>query len=308
MGSLKLTIVTPTHNRKAKLERLYHSLQSQTYKNIHWLIFDDGSTDGTQELVESWISEEKLSIEYHWHENVHKVITMFRAFEKVKTQFFFRVDSDDELPENSIELLMSYAEGIKDNDEIIAVIGRIKDQNGKVQGTPFPKSPYDTTAFLMRNRDKVQGPHIGVQKVELIRKLQINVEQYAGKGYLPDFWNYIIDQHYKTRFINDVVYTYHWDLSDQGSNTNKRKDKKYAFGMMLSHLNFVNAYYETYFYKYPLPILKQLFKYIYFSMLTENFSIKRTLKSLDGKMMKFIGLMIFPIVFLYLLTKKIIFQ
>ena len=45
------TIGTPTYNRKDLLLRLYESLKRQTFRDFVWLIVDDGSTDGTKELV-----------------------------------------------------------------------------------------------------------------------------------------------------------------------------------------------------------------------------------------------------------------
>lgn len=47
----ELTILTATYNREGTLTRLYESLCSQTRKGFQWLIIDDGSTDGTKELV-----------------------------------------------------------------------------------------------------------------------------------------------------------------------------------------------------------------------------------------------------------------
>jgi len=299
----KLTIITPTFNRAHSLPKLYDSLCNQTRKDFIWLIMDDGSTDSTDEIVNGWQRESLIKIEYYRHDNVHKVVTMFRGFEKIKTKFHFQIDSDDTIPSDSVEILLRHAEAIEDDDEFLAVIGRIQNQNNTVLGTPFPTDPLDTTAFLMRYKYKALGPHMGIQKTELIRKLKIDMEQYAGKGYLPDFWNYIIDKHYKTRFVNDVIYTYYWDLNDEQSNTNNRKRKKYAFGLMLSHLAFVESYYELYFEKYPVPVLKQLFKYFYYGLNTDETSVSDLFKKLKFPLLKLIGFGMFPFVLIYNLLK-----
>lgn len=54
---MKFTVFTPTFDRKELLEKLYKSLQKQTFKDFEWLIVDDGSTDGTKEKVEEFLSE-----------------------------------------------------------------------------------------------------------------------------------------------------------------------------------------------------------------------------------------------------------
>ena len=55
-----LTIFTPAYNRAHTLERTYKSLYNQSCDDFEWLIVDDGSTDGTRELVESWIQENRI--------------------------------------------------------------------------------------------------------------------------------------------------------------------------------------------------------------------------------------------------------
>lgn len=294
-----ITVITPTYNRAKTLPRLYESLCNQTFKNFVWLIMDDGSSDNTKELVESWKEEGKVEIEYHWHENTHKVITMFRAFDLVKTDYHFRVDSDDELPAESLEILFNEMMKIKDNPSFCAVIGRIRDQNGNINGTDFPEKPLDTTAFLMKNHYNVKGVHAGLQKTSAVRSLGLNMEMYRGKGYLPDFWNYVLDVNFKTRFINDVVYIYHFMPADGASNTNARKMRKHIFGMRLSHLFFVKSYYGLYFKKYPVPVLKQLFKYLSYGLLSEDESLKEVINKLDKPLLQLIAVIMLPAVYVY---------
>ena len=52
-----LTVFTPTYNRAHTLPRTYESLRNQDCYCFEWLIIDDGSTDGTDKLVETWMAE-----------------------------------------------------------------------------------------------------------------------------------------------------------------------------------------------------------------------------------------------------------
>lgn len=40
---MRITVFTPTYNRGYIIEKLYRSLQEQTYRNFEWLVIDDGS-------------------------------------------------------------------------------------------------------------------------------------------------------------------------------------------------------------------------------------------------------------------------
>ena len=296
--SREITILTPTYNRGTTLQRLYDSLVSQTYQNFIWLVMDDGSTDDTKEIIEKFKQEGKLEIEYHWHENVKKSITTVRGIHKVKTPFVYFVDSDDELPVESLQILYKTMLPIKDDDKFSAVIGRLQSQHGEVKGTPFPSDPFDSTWFHLVNRDKVKGPHEGILKTEAIKKVMPDMEQYVGKGYIYDVWNFYQDAAYITRYINDVVYIYHFDETDTQSLTNTKYSKKNAYGLSETHRHYLEAYSRKYFDKYPIAILKQLFKYLYFGMNSDEFSTKALVKRLPSLRLKILAIMIFPMVFL----------
>ena len=47
----KVFILLPVHNRRAITEKFVDCLAAQTYSNYHLILIDDGSTDGTSEMV-----------------------------------------------------------------------------------------------------------------------------------------------------------------------------------------------------------------------------------------------------------------
>ena len=49
-----ITIIIPTYNRANKIHKSIASILAQTYQDFELLIVDDGSTDNTQEVVESF--------------------------------------------------------------------------------------------------------------------------------------------------------------------------------------------------------------------------------------------------------------
>ena len=49
-----VSILTPTYNRAHTLQRLYNTLQKQTFTDFEWLVIDDGSTDQTSILFDKW--------------------------------------------------------------------------------------------------------------------------------------------------------------------------------------------------------------------------------------------------------------
>ena len=76
MSQYKFTVFTPTYNRVNVINRVYSSLLNQTFHDFEWLIIDDGSTDKTAELVQSWKNDPNtwFPIRYYWQENQLKKV------------------------------------------------------------------------------------------------------------------------------------------------------------------------------------------------------------------------------------------
>lgn len=101
-----LTVFTPTFNRAHTLGRLYESLCAQTCKNFEWLVIDDGSTDGTGSLVESFLSDGRISVRYIVKENGGLYTGYNTAYANIGTELNVCVDSDDYMPDNAVELIV----------------------------------------------------------------------------------------------------------------------------------------------------------------------------------------------------------
>ena len=56
----KVYIIMPVHNRKEVTRTFILCLLEQTYKNYHLVLVDDGSTDGTADMVKSYLPESTI--------------------------------------------------------------------------------------------------------------------------------------------------------------------------------------------------------------------------------------------------------
>ena len=52
----KIYIILPVHNRRHVTRRFLDCLKAQSYQEYHLVLIDDGSTDGTQEMVRDEIA------------------------------------------------------------------------------------------------------------------------------------------------------------------------------------------------------------------------------------------------------------
>ena len=55
----KVSIIIPVYNVEEYLERCLDSIVNQTLKDIEIIIVNDGSTDGSKEIIQKYTSEYK---------------------------------------------------------------------------------------------------------------------------------------------------------------------------------------------------------------------------------------------------------
>lgn len=138
MSNNAITVFTPTFNRAYCLHKCYESMKRQTNKNFEWLIIDDGSTDGTKELVDGWIKENNdFTIRYIYKENGGMHTAYNTAYENIETELSINIDSDDYLTDDAIERILSFWEKNK-GPEIGGIYALDEFENGEIVGSPFP--------------------------------------------------------------------------------------------------------------------------------------------------------------------------
>ena len=137
------TVFTPTYNRARTIERVYRSLAAQAFRGFEWVVVDDGSTDGTRELVEAWKAEASFPIRYEWQENRGKHIASNKGIALARGELFITADSDDEFPPTALETFKRVWESIPEAERpgFAGAAGLCVDQRGRLVGDRFPRSP-----------------------------------------------------------------------------------------------------------------------------------------------------------------------
>ncbi len=129
----QITVFTPAYNRGNLIHNLYESLLRQTCKDFKWLIIDDGSTDGTCDVIQPWMDEAKIEIRYVYKENGGLHTGYNKAIELMDTELSVCIDSDDWMPDNAIERILSVWNRVK-RDDIAGLIGLDFASDGSIIG------------------------------------------------------------------------------------------------------------------------------------------------------------------------------
>ena len=129
-----ISIFTSVFNRANLIERLYHSLVNQTINDFEWIVIDDGSTDNIKFVVDRFINENKIRINYVRlkHGGKHRAINQVESIAQGEAIVF--VDSDDTLLKNAVEGFVLLFNKIKDKNNIIAAATMMIDSKGMISG------------------------------------------------------------------------------------------------------------------------------------------------------------------------------
>ncbi len=87
-----VSVITPTYNRAGLVKQAIRSVLAQTYPHLEMLIVDDGSTDDTKAVVQSF-SDSRLK--YIWQPNQQRCVARNNGIANASGELIALLDSDD---------------------------------------------------------------------------------------------------------------------------------------------------------------------------------------------------------------------
>ena len=108
---MKVTIITVAWNYKDYIAKCIESVLNQTFKDIEYFILDNGSTDGTKEIIERYAKQDSRIKVYRREENLLNDSMWIDLPTRQGTgKYFMILDCDDWLDPDCIERLVRIAE------------------------------------------------------------------------------------------------------------------------------------------------------------------------------------------------------
>jgi len=147
---MKYVLITPARNEGTFIRKVLDSVAAQTQPPERWVIVDDGSTDGTAEIVEGyarripWIElvRRPQHMERSFAGKVHAFNAGFERVKKVDFDVVGNLDADLSFEPDYLEFLMrKFSE----------------DEQLGVAGTPFVEEGYDSTRDSFEGENHVAG-------------------------------------------------------------------------------------------------------------------------------------------------------
>ena len=252
-----VSVIIPVYNSEKTLKRTLDSVLGQTINNIEVIIIDDGSSDGSREIINNFKKKDsRVKIIFQKNSGVSSARN--RGIEIAEGKYIVFVDSDDYIDKNMIKIM--YSSAYEDNFDV-ACCGMIMESvYGNIKILPtneklIIKSEYDKFkniylfAYIEANRKGFAECWNKMYKMELIKdkNIRFSTRKVYGEDYefnlkvftsassaiiLPNalyFYNRINNESSTKKYMNNML-----DISIEGYKTKTRyaeiwgiKDKKY---------------------------------------------------------------------------------
>jgi len=199
---MKFTVLTATFNRVATLPAVFDSLRAQTFRDFEWMIVDDGSTDGTRELVAGWTSW--FPIRYIWKPRGGKHRALNLGVTQAQGEFIFIVDSDDRCLPHTLARWDFHWKQIADPSRFACLGALFYQADGAtLVGRPLA-SEYADAFGVASALALLDGDRCGVVRTAVLRAFpypEFSQERYILDGVV---WNRLF-RRYGARYVNEPL-------------------------------------------------------------------------------------------------------
>ena len=200
-----VSILTPSYNCGKYIHRLLDSVLRQTYPSVEMFVIDDGSTDDTKEIIESYIprfAQRGYELHYTYQENQGQSVAINNGLKMINGEYLIWPDADDFYKTD--DAIESLVKALSEADEQTGmsrclleylneddlVFCRAVSVNGPVKECLFEDCLFGTNGFWY-----VPGDYMVKTSVvrEMIPDMEIYTEHAAGQNWqlmLPVLYKY----------------------------------------------------------------------------------------------------------------------
>ena len=216
-----ITILTPTFNRGGVLRSLWDSLQKQTVKDFEWLVVDDGSTDGTKNLIAQLQEKSNFPIRYIYKNNGGKHTALNVGIQAICSELIFIVDSDDRVTDDAVESILKIHKKYRSQNNICGYAFLRAFLDGKVNGKKFDVDEKIGSYIDVR----VNGDDTGADKAEVFKThclKEFPFPEYPNEKFLGEDLVWVrMARKYEMVHINKAIYI--GNYLEDGLTNNRRK-------------------------------------------------------------------------------------
>lgn len=228
-----LSIIIPVYNNKKYLPMAVESVVKQEFKDWEIIIVDDGSTDGTSELVDRIVAEDNRIRAIH-QDNQWIYASMNNGIAIAKGKYIYILNSDDRIKDNKLNIIVDAIYKYDEPDIIWSGYDMyICDTNQKLLEKQPGVNAFGKELFLPKKefpeyvcelfKRNYLGTQANVYKTELMKSFPFRNDYYAA----DTLFNLEIVKHIDTSVV--LAENIYLHLVYDKLNMNVSKNKYYSY-------------------------------------------------------------------------------
>jgi glycosyltransferase involved in cell wall biosynthesis len=201
----RVSAIVPAYNAARYLKATIESVRSQTYDDWELIVVDDGSTDDTRLVVQSYAPALGMKLRYIYQPNRGLPAARNTAIREARGEFIGILDADDVWLPARLERGVALMDRSPEVGLVHAKIARI-DVGGAVIGVPvFPPRKYQSgkiAIHLLTRRARIACPTVLFRR----RCLETSgfFDEAMGATEDRDLW-FRIAEHFEVAYIDEIL-------------------------------------------------------------------------------------------------------
>jgi len=239
-----LSIIVPIYNTEKYLDACINSILKQSYTDFELLLIDDGSSDLSGEICDSF---EKIDPRVSVFHTENRGVSCARnlGLDHAKGKFVMFVDSDDEIPENAVMNLIS--------DSVDFSVGSVL----RIECGQQQEYRYDISKYYQINKELffddsfptsvlLDGPCAKLYKTDIISNNALKFNEKLNYGEDKVFvYSYLL--YAKTiKTTSDIVYIQKRRAGSLSSNISDKRHLKQIIDFLSCYVPIVKKYQEKF--------------------------------------------------------------
>lgn len=236
----KISVIVPVYNTEKYLRKCLDSILNQTYQDFEIIIINDGSTDGSEKIINEYKEKNSSRIKYYVQQNAGLSSARNVGIEKAKGEYLSFIDSDDYIDKDLFQNLKQEID--KDIDLIKFKLIKVDENYNEIERVKGPifteKNGQDAFNSLVFNDVLLEPACIYLYKKELFTN---NNFKFAIGKYHEDF-GLIPLTILKSKLVSSLdVYGYYYMQTNQSitRNSNYERTIKRANDLLVHYDNMI---------------------------------------------------------------------
>jgi GT2 family glycosyltransferase len=152
----KVTVLIPVFNRERFVDEAIRSVIAQDFEDFELLVVDDGSTDATPRVLESWRERDPRVVVVTSQHNLGIPAALNLGLQHARGQYVARLDSDDLMMRRRLREQAAVLDARSDV-VLVSCAYDIVDLDGRRLGTWNGDEPHEVMRFLLNFFNAVGG-------------------------------------------------------------------------------------------------------------------------------------------------------